>query len=136
VDKFIYFQPECIFLKFGLMATVYERKIPMLDCGHEYIRQVLHGRWKIALLLRIAAGKKRPGELARSIPQAARRVLDAQLLELNRHGLITKTVFDESVKHVEYQLTALGESLMPVITVMGKWGNDHLNELRNTLNPQ
>lgn len=118
------------------MATVYERKIPMLDCGHEYVRQVLHGRWKIALLLRIASGKKRPGELARSIPQATRRVLDAQLGELHRHGLISKTVFNGTVQHVEYSLTELGESLMPVIAFMGKWGNDNLRQLRSVLNPR
>lgn len=105
----------------------------MLDCGHDYIRLVLHGRWKIALLLRISDGILRPGELTRSIPQATRRVLDAQLGELVSHGLLTKTVFDETVKHVEYRLTAFGASLMPVISVMGNWGNEHLEHLRRTV---
>jgi DNA-binding HxlR family transcriptional regulator len=117
------------------MATRYERKIPMLDCGHDYVRQVLQGRWKIALLLRISEGLKRPGELARSIPQATRRVLDAQLGELVSHGLITKTAYDETVQHVDYQLTQLGQSLMPVIALMGQWGNDHLDQLRDRINP-
>lgn len=116
------------------MSGTYQRKIPILDCGHEYIRKVLHGRWKIALLLRIAAGIKRPGELARSLPQATRRVLDAQLAELVKHELITKTVFEETVQHVEYQLTGLGRSLMPVIDAMGNWGNEHLEQLKNSFN--
>jgi DNA-binding HxlR family transcriptional regulator len=93
MDKLIYgFWLSC-FIYFCNMANAYERKIPMLDCGHDYIRQVLHGRWKIALLLRIRRGVVRPGELARSIPQATRRVLDAQLGELVRHGLISKSVY-------------------------------------------
>jgi DNA-binding HxlR family transcriptional regulator len=112
------------------MSNTYERKIPMLDCGHDYIRQVLHGRWKIALLLRVSEDILRPGELARSIPQATRRVLDVQLSDLVSHGLLIKKVFDGRVKHVEYHLTALGESLMPVIDVMGKWGNENLEQLR------
>ncbi|QJD96653.1 helix-turn-helix transcriptional regulator [Mucilaginibacter robiniae] len=116
------------------MANAYERKIPMLDCGHDYIRQVLHGRWKIALLLRIRKGIVRPGELARSIPQATRRVLDAQLAELIRHGLISKLVYDEHVPRVEYHLTDLGMSLMTVVDVMGKWGTENLNELRKLVN--
>lgn len=115
------------------MASAYERKIPLLDCGHEYIRRVLHGRWKIALLLRIAGGNRRPGELARAIPQASRRVLDAQLLQLVEHGLVRKTVFEEAIQHVEYQLTALGESLLPVIAVMGDWGTEHIQHLRQTV---
>jgi DNA-binding HxlR family transcriptional regulator len=115
------------------MASTYERKIPLLDCGHEYIRRVLHGRWKIALLLRIASGSQRPGELARTIPQASRRVLDAQMLQLVEHGLVRKTVFDEPIQHVEYQLTELGESLLPVIAVMGEWGSTHIQHLRQTV---
>jgi len=112
------------------MANAYERKIPLLDCGHDYIRQVLHGRWKIVLLLRIREGIVRPGELARSIPQATRRVLDTQLAELVRHGLIFKSVYDENVSRVEYRLTDFGLSLMTVVDIMGKWGTENLNELR------
>lgn len=101
----------------------------MLDCGHEYIRKVLQGRWKIVLLLRIEGGINRPGELARSIPQATRRVLDAQLSEMLLHELICKQVFEETVQHVEYRLTDLGKSLMPVIHIMGRWGTDNEERL-------
>lgn len=112
----------------------YERKIPILDCGHEYTRRVLHGKWKIRILLYIAEGINRPSELERHIPQATRRVLDAQLAELLKHGIIDRTVFEESVKHVEYALTKLGKSLMPIISMMGTWGNEHINELRTAIN--
>jgi DNA-binding HxlR family transcriptional regulator len=76
----------------------------------------------------------RPGELARSIPQATRRVLTAQLAELVRHVLISKSVYDENVPRVEYHLTDLGMSLMNVVDVMGKWGTENLNELRKLVN--
>jgi DNA-binding HxlR family transcriptional regulator len=112
----------------------YERKIPILDCGHEYTRRVLHGKWKIRILLYIAEGINRPSELERHIPQATRRVLDAQLAELLKHEVIDRTVFEESVKHVEYYLTDLGKSLMPVIAMMGKWGYQHIDKLRNAIN--
>jgi DNA-binding HxlR family transcriptional regulator len=88
---------------------------------------------EIVLLLRIANGHQRPGELARTIPQASRRVLDAQLLELVAHGVVRKTVFDEVIQHVEYELTELGQSLLPVITVMGEWGSIHIQHLRETI---
>jgi DNA-binding HxlR family transcriptional regulator len=60
-------------------------------------------------------------------------VLDAQLQQLVEQGLVGKTVFDEAIQHVEYQLTELGESLMPVITVMGEWGTTHIQHLRQTV---
>ena len=115
------------------MANTYERKIPLLDCGHEYIRKVLYGRWKIILLIYIADGISRPGELARNIPQASRRVLDSQLGQLLKHELISKKIFEGAVQHVEYQLTDLGKSLMLVIRIMGEWGNDHIEQLRKTV---
>jgi DNA-binding HxlR family transcriptional regulator len=115
------------------MARHYERKIPVLDCGHDYTRKILNGRWKIAILLRIAKGISRPGELSRSIPQATRRVLDSQLAELLSQEIIIKEEFDEAVQHVEYRLTDLGRSLMPVIDIMGKWGEDHIDDLRKSV---
>ena len=133
MDKFIYTLWLTKLFIFDIMANTYERKIPILDCGHEYIRKVLHGRWKIALLLRIECGVSRPGELARSIPQATRRVLDAQLVEMLQHELICKQVFEETIQHVEYRLTELGKSLMPVINAMGQWGTDNVEQLRKSI---
>lgn len=133
MDKFIYPLPVTKLLIFDIMANSYERKIPIMDCGHEYIRRILYGRWKIVLLLRIESGVCRPGELARSISQATRRVLDAQLIELLRHGIISRQVFEEPIQHVEYQLTELGKSLMPVINAMGQWGNDNAEQLKRSL---
>lgn len=116
------------------MGKAYSKKIPVLDCGHEYIRQVLYGRWKIVLLYYIAEGVQRPGELERKIPQATRRVLDVQLSQLLKHEVITKKIFDETIPKVEYSLTDLGESLMPVIKTMIAWGNDHKAQLKKVVN--
>ncbi|MEI3802787.1 MULTISPECIES: winged helix-turn-helix transcriptional regulator [unclassified Chitinophaga] len=108
----------------------YQRKIPILDCGHEYIREILYGRWKIPLIYYIANGVSRPGELQRKIPHASRRVLDAQLTQLVKHEIISKTVFDETVRKVEYQLTEFGLTLMPVMMAMIKWGNNNIEQLK------
>lgn len=115
------------------MVMFYEKKIPTLDCGHEYIREVLYGRWKIPLLWLIANGITRPGELQRKIPQASRRVLDSQLAQLVKHEIITKTIFDETIPRVEYHLTDLGESLTPVIKVIKDWGNDNSKQLKRVI---
>lgn len=113
------------------MGTVYERKIPLLDCGHEYMREVIYGRWKIPLIYHIANGVSRPGELERKIPQATRRVLDAQLLQLLNHGIVSKIVYHEAVQRVEYQLTELGSSLYPVVMTMANWANENKDQLKD-----
>lgn len=107
------------------MASRYEKKIPLLDCGHEYIGLVLYGRWKIVLIWYISQGINRPGELQRKIPQASRRVLDAQLKQLLDHQIVSKTSYNEKIPRAIYQLTELGQSLIPVIKTMTDWGNSH-----------
>lgn len=106
--------------------SMYERKLPVeLECGLHLFMQVMNGKWKIKLIWCIYNGIKRPGELHRSMPAASRRLLDTQLKQLTDLGIITKTVFDQKPLKVEYELSSLGETLIPVIEVTARWGEDH-----------
>jgi DNA-binding HxlR family transcriptional regulator len=110
---------------------MYERKIPLsLNCGLDLIGEVLYGKWKIRLLWFINEGFKRPSELQRKIPDASRRVLNMQLKELEEHELITKKVYPVVPPKVEYNLTEFGKTLIPVISVLGQWGDEHQERLR------
>ena len=109
---------------------MYQKKIAQtLDCGVVLTKEVLHGKWKSTLLYFIARGVRRPSALQRSIPNATRRVLNLQLNELEQHGLLRKTVFPQLPPKVEYHLTDLGQSIMPVIETMEQWGNEHRAEI-------
>ncbi|MEX8548798.1 MAG: winged helix-turn-helix transcriptional regulator [Mucilaginibacter sp.] len=113
---------------------MYERKIPvMLDCGLHLFKEAVNGKWKIELIYHISKGIKRPGELQRKIPKATRRVLDTQLKQLAEQGLISKTVFTASPPKVEYGLTELGKTLMPVIETIVRWGEDHREALEKVV---
>lgn len=113
---------------------MYERKIPItLNCGLDLIGEVLYGKWKIRLLYFIWEGHKRPSELQRKIPDATRRVLNMQLNQLEEHGLITREIFPVLPPKVEFSLTILGESLMPVINALGNWADEHQDHLRNVI---
>jgi len=113
---------------------MYQKKIAnTLNCGSVLTKEVLHGKWKSTLLACIDQGIRRPSALQRNIPGATRRVLNVQLTELEHHGLIYKTIFPELPPRVEYQLTPLGQSLLPVIEVMEQWGNAHRLELESVL---
>jgi DNA-binding HxlR family transcriptional regulator len=122
-----------VFLLFQIF--MYERKIPVsFECGLHLFKEVVYGKWKMELIYYISAGIKRPGELQRKIPKATRRVLDTQLKQLADQGLISKTVFPGLPAKVEYGLTELGKTLMPVIETIGRWGEDHREELEKVVN--
>lgn len=110
---------------------MYERKIiPNLNCGLDLIGEVLYGKWKIRLLWFIHQGHKRPSELQRKIPDASRRVLNIQLKELEEHELVSKTIYPVVPPKVEYALTEFGESLIPIISALGQWGDQYEDRLR------
>ncbi len=113
---------------------MYERKIiPNLNCGLDLIGEVLYGKWKIRLLWFINEGHKRPSELQRKIPDASRRVLNIQLKELEDHELVVKKIYPVVPPKVEYSLTEFGESLIPVIAALGRWGDENQDRLRNLI---
>lgn len=110
---------------------MYERKIPLnLNCGLDLIGEVLYGKWKIRLLWFINEGHKRPSELQRKIPDASRRVLNMQLKELEEHELVSKVIYPVVPPKVEYSLTGFGKSLIPVISMLGQWGDENEEHLR------
>ncbi|OOQ56572.1 winged helix-turn-helix transcriptional regulator [Mucilaginibacter pedocola] len=116
------------------MKKASDRKIPLnLQCGLDLVGEVLYGKWKIRLLWFINQGHRRPSQLNKKIPDASRRVLTIQLNELQQHDLITKTVYPELPPHVEYHLTPFGETLIPVISAIGQWGDEHEQKLRKLI---
>ncbi|MCX8531833.1 winged helix-turn-helix transcriptional regulator [Chryseobacterium luquanense] len=113
---------------------MYERKIiPNLNCGLDLIGEVLYGKWKIRLLWFIDQGHQRPSELQRKIPDATRRVLNIQLKELEDHEFITKKIYPVVPPKVEYSLTELGKSVIPIILQLGIWGDQNETHLRTVI---
>jgi len=111
---------------------MYERKIPKeIDCGMGMIMEIIGGKWKPCLIFNIQRGFRRPSELQRLNKHASRRVLNQQLKELEEHGIITRVVYAELPPKVEYFLTDLGNSLLPVIGVMDEWGSQYLEKPQN-----
>ncbi|SDQ64509.1 transcriptional regulator, HxlR family [Chryseobacterium soldanellicola] len=113
---------------------MYERKIPLtIDCGLHLTREILNGKWKPALLNAISMDVKRPSEILRILPDATRRVLNVQLKELEEHGMIQKKVYHQLPPKVEYSLTEMGWSLMPIIDAMNVWGDENRDFLEKVI---
>jgi len=86
------------------------------------------GKYKMRILWELKEGPKRYGELRRSAIVAAMgapvtaRVLSRELKELQARGLIHRRQFPVVPPKVEYSLTPLGRTLVPVIRQIVKWG--------------
>jgi len=128
--------PVAIFTRPNIIAAaaMYIRKNPVsLTCGLDLAAQVLHGKWKMRLLWFIAEGAVRPSALHRKIPDASRRVLNMQLKELEEHGFVHKVIFAQMPPKVEYGLTELGRTAIPVIGALGEWADAHQAQLRTVI---
>jgi DNA-binding HxlR family transcriptional regulator len=113
---------------------IYEIKTPInLNCGLDLMAEVLYGKWKIRLLWFLHEGYQRPSELHRKIPDASRRVLNIQMNELEEHGLVSKIIFPQVPPKVEYSLTEFGKTIIPIIAVLGEWGDKNEGYLRSVI---
>ena len=116
---------------------MYQRKIPIdYNCGLNVAMEVVGSKWKFCLLDEISKGTKRPKDLVNVVTGITKRVLQNQLKELEFHGLLGKTIYNEIPLKVEYFLTDSGESLMPLIVALDKWGLAFAPQLQNILENQ
>lgn len=105
---------------------MYERKIPLdFSCPLRLTMSVLGPKWKSCLLDELRGGPLRPSELHRALPEAAPRVLNMQLRELESEGFVRKVIYPQIPLRTEYHLTELGRSLLPIIDAMIGWGETH-----------
>jgi len=116
---------------------MYEHKLARpFHCPVTVTLEVLGGKWKVCLLYGLKHGLHRPSDLHRAVPSASRRVLNQQLRELERHGMVGKTVFPELPLRVEYYLTEAGQTLLGVIDAMADWGETHGEAFRKKMAQQ
>ncbi|MEM1184872.1 MAG: helix-turn-helix domain-containing protein [Planctomycetota bacterium] len=101
------------------MARKYNWKT---GCDVEATLSVIGGRWKPILVCHLLEGAKRFGELKRLTPNATERMISLQLRELEADGVLTRHVFAEVPPRVEYELTAFGRTLEPILVSMQEWG--------------
>lgn len=103
------------------------------DCPVHGIQRIINGKYRLRILWDLQNGPRRYGEIRRKLltgltgtKSVTPRVLSSELKSLVKIGLLKRTERQAVPKKVEYELTPLGQSLVPVISVMHKWGVQHL----------
>ena len=82
---------------------------------------VLTGKWKLEILFLLGQRLHRFGELRRAIPGITQHMLTTTLRELERDGLVNRTVYPEVPPRVEYEMTSKGRRLTPVFDAILRW---------------
>ena len=96
-------------------------------CPVEITLSLIGGKYKALILWHLSTGTLRFSQLQRAVT-ATPRMLTLQLRELEQDGLVTRTVYPEIPPRVEYAMTDLGRSLMPILTAIRDWGTEYLRE--------
>lgn len=91
---------------------------------HVYI-SVIGGKWKPEILWFLRKGPQRFGELQRSIPGITQVTLTKNLRELEKDGIVTRTVYPEIPPRVDYRLTECGRTAFPVLEAISSWGRQY-----------
>lgn len=95
-------------------------------CPIEATLSLIGGKYKAIILWHLLNHTLRYSELHKKMPNATDKMLTQQLRELEKDGLITRTVYPVVPPRTEYSLTNFGKSLVPILDAMCDWGNDYL----------
>ena len=94
-------------------------------CPVETTLTLIGSKWKVLILRDLIDGKKRFGELKRSVGSVSQKVLTSQLREMEADGLVIRTVYAEVPPRVEYELSELGITLKPILDSLWTWGEEY-----------
>lgn len=90
---------------------------------------MISDKWKVLIICKLRKGTMRFNELKRELKAVTQRVLTHQLRELESDGLVSRKVYAEVPPRVEYSLTHLGETLVPVLEELEEWAKEHCDEI-------
>src|SRR2546423_4630024 len=100
------------------------------ECEVRTILDRIADKWSLLVICLLADGTKRFGELRREIDGISQRMLTLTLRQLEREGLVSRTVFPVVPPRVDYELTELGSTLLDTIQALVAWAGKHGNEIR------
>ncbi|MCT3543683.1 transcriptional regulator [Lentilactobacillus buchneri] len=103
----------------------------IFNCPKELTLSMISGKWKINILYHLGTdGPYYFYELQKLLPAASRKAITAKLKELVEDGLVNRKPLKTVPVKVQYSITPLGKSLMPIIDAMLKWGQQRLDDLQ------
>ena len=111
-----------------MTATPTPRPLPdpyLAACPSRQLLARLGEKWAMLIVNDLEAGPKRFGQLARRIEGVSQKMLAQTLRNLERDGLVARTVVCDRPIAVSYALTPMGMDLLPIMAAMKAWTQQH-----------
>jgi DNA-binding HxlR family transcriptional regulator len=100
---------------------------------HCPVRDVLDrigDKWSTLILMTLADGPQRFSAVRRAVPDISKRMLTQTFRDLERDGLITRTVFPTKPPSVEYGLTSVGQTILEPLDALVRWADRYGSAIR------
>ncbi|MGW0436284.1 winged helix-turn-helix transcriptional regulator [Micromonospora sp. NPDC003197] len=107
-------------------VTVLERT----SCAATDVLHRIGDKWSLLIMAVLAERPYGFNELDRTVHGLSRRILTRTLRTLTRDGLVRGTEHDGVAARVDYALTDLGRSLLPLVIAVGRWAESHDGEIQ------
>lgn len=101
------------------------------QCPVRNVLDRIGDKWSTLILVTLANGPHRFSAVQRAIPDISKRMLTQTFRDLERDGLIARTVFPTRPPSVEYRLTPLGETILEPLTVLVRWADRSHAAIKN-----
>ena len=95
-------------------------------CPSNSVLKMVAGKWQVLVLYALRGKTRRYSDLQRSIGGISQKMLTQTLRDLERNGLVERTVYPVVPPHTEYKLTTLGESLEEIVYSLGMWAQENM----------
>ena len=99
------------------------------ECPSRQVLAAISDKWVTLVLSALARGPQRYSDLSRRIAGVSQKMLTQTLRQLERDGLLTRTITPAVPVRVDYRLTALGETILPVVAAIKQWSEAHIAEI-------
>ncbi|WP_406630876.1 winged helix-turn-helix transcriptional regulator [Amycolatopsis sp. WGS_07] len=95
-------------------------------CRTRVVLEIVGDKWALLIVRMLRDGPRRFTELKREIEGISQRMLTVTLRDLERDGILTRTVRNVMPPHVSYELTPMGRTLREAAAPLLEWSVEHL----------
>ncbi|MFF1285575.1 winged helix-turn-helix transcriptional regulator [Streptomyces sp. NPDC058299] len=101
----------------------------LAECPARQLLDRITNKWVSLIVNALSTGPQRYSDLSRRLASVSQKMLTQTLRNLERDGLIKRTVTPSVPVRVDYALTPLGEGLIPVMHAIKNWAEENMDEV-------
>ncbi len=106
------------------------RDVYLRNCPCRGVLDLLANKWTALAIGALEDGPRRFGELRRRLEGVSQKMLTQTLRELERDGLLTRTVYPVVPLRVDYELTDLGRSVAEPLSAIRRWSEENITHVQ------